>query len=239
MALENLKTIGILGGMSSASTSEYYDLINQKVNEKKGGHNIAEIVISSVNFANIERFVRSDSWDEAGAYLAAKAQNLERAGVTCIFLSTNTMHKVRDEIKKAITIPFIDIFETASNEIKANKKTKVGILGTYPVMTDEFYKKAYQDNGVELISPSEEEKKEIDRIIFDELTHNKFLAESKQYYIETVKKLADRGAEGVVLGCTEINMLISQVDTPDIQLFDTTDLHCEMAARICLGEVKL
>ena len=237
--IKPLNTIGILGGMSSEATGEYYRLINQKVKESEGNYNIAELVICSVNFANIERFIRTDNWDDAGQYLAQKAKNLEKAGATCIFLGTNTMHKVSAHIKEAISIPFIDIFETVCKEIKVKNKTKVGILGTYPVMTDNFYSEAYRDNGVELVSPSEEDKKEIDRIIFEELTQNIFLESSKEFYKKTMQKLVSNGAEGVILGCTEIKMLINQNDVVEIPLFDTTDLHCEMASKICIGEIKL
>lgn len=239
MSRHTLKTIGILGGMSSAATGEYYNLINQKVKEIKGGHNIAELIICSVNFANIERFVRTNNWEEAAEYLANKAKKLEDAGAVCLFLGTNTMHKVRKEIKEAISIPFIDIFETVSKEIKSTGKTKIGILGTYPVMNDQFYIDAYNECGVELVSPNEEEKKEIDRIIFDELTHHKFLSSSKEYYIKIINNLSNRGAEGIILGCTEIKMLVSQNDVEGIQLFDTTDLHCQLAAKICTGEVEI
>lgn len=236
--IKPLNTIGILGGMSSEATGEYYRLINQKVKATQGSYNIAELIVCSVNFANIERFVRTDSWDDAGFYLAQKAKSLERAGAACIFLGTNTMHKVRRHIKDAITIPFIDIFDTVCNEIRAQGKTRVGILGTYPVMTDEFYIEAFQENSVGLISPNEEDKREIDRIIFEELTQNIFLDSSKVFYKNTIRKLYEQGAEGVVLGCTEIKMLINQGDVKDIPLFDTTDLHCDMAAKICTGIIS-
>lgn len=239
MTNDTLKTIGILGGMSSAATGEYYHLINQKVKEIKGGHNIAEMIICSVNFALIERFVRTENWDGASKYLAKKAKSLENAGAVCLFLGTNTMHKVREEIKRAISIPFIDIFETVSKKIKSQGKTKIGMLGTYPVMSDPFYMDAYKEFGVELINPNEEEKKEIDRIIFDELTHHKFLPSSKEYYVKTIENLSKRGAEGIILGCTEIKMLVSQQDVMAIPLFDTTDLHCELAAKICTGEIEI
>lgn len=239
MKKDALNAIGILGGMSSAATGEYYNLINQKVKERKGGHNIAEMIICSVNFANIERYVRTNNWDEAAKYLVEKAINIENAGAVCRFLGTNTMHKVREQIKDAISIPFIDIFETVSKKIKSQGKTKIGMLGTYPVMTDTFYANAYKNYGIELINPSEIEKKEIDRILFDELTNHNFVDSSKEYFIDAIKNLSKKGAEGVILGCTEIKLLISQEDIKEIPLYDTTDLHCELAAKICVGEIKL
>ena len=232
-----LKTIGILGGMSSVATGEYYNLINEKVKQIIGGHNTAEMIIYSVNFADIEDFIRTNNWKAAAEYLADKSKKLEAVGVTCLFLATNTMHKVRNAIKEATSIPFIDIFETVSKAIKLNGKTIVGILGTYPVMSDQFYVESFKQCGVEIIRPNEAEKKEIDRIIFDELTHHKFLAPSKDYYLKVIENLVDKGAQGIVLGCTEIKMLISQNDVGKIQLFDTTDLHCELAAKIYTGEV--
>lgn len=235
----NLRTIGILGGMSSAATGEYYKLINQKVKEIKGGHHIAEMMICSVNFANIEHYVRTSNWEEAAKYLVEKATKLEKAGAECLFLGTNTMHKVRNEIKAAISIPFIDIFETVSKKIKSQGKTKVGMLGTYPVMTDAFFEESYKEHGIHLIMPTEIEKKEIDRILFDELTNHIFLESSKEFFIYVMKSLYSKGAEGIVLGCTEIKLLISQNDVKDIPLFDTTDLHCELAAKICVGEIEL
>jgi len=236
MNTEPLHTIGILGGMSSAATGEYYHLINAKVKARKGGHTLAEMIISSVNFANIERFVRTESWEEAGAYLATKAKGLEAAGAEYLFLATNTMHRVRDHIKAAVSIPFVDIFETVSGEIRSARLKKIGILGTYPVMTDAFFRDAYAAYGVELVSPSEEEKRELDRIIFDEMTQHQFLPGSKACFLEVIQGLKAKGAEGVILGCTEIKLLISQQDVPELLLFDTTDLHCEMAARLCVGE---
>ena len=239
MSITDLKTIGILGGMSSVATGEYYNLINNEVRKIKGGLNIAEMVIVSVNFANIERFVRTKNWEDAGEYLIEKAKRIEAAGADCLFLATNTLHKVRDKIKEAISIPFIDIFETVSKEIIKDGKSKIGMLGTYAVMSDNFFANAYQEFGVEIINPEEDEKKEINRIIFEELTKNIFLPTSKDYLVQVIKNLAGKGAEGVILGCTEIKLLISQTDIAEITLFDSTTLHCDLAAKICTREIKL
>ena len=234
-----MNTIGILGGMSSAATGEYYKLINEKVKEIRGGYEIAELMICSVNFGNIEHFVRTEDWDGAGKYLAEKAKNVENAGASCLFLATNTMHRVRDDIKAAISIPFIDIFETVSKEIKRQGKSRVGILGTYATMTGDFYVDAYREFGIEIIAPDEAQKRKLDRIIFDEMTNHIFTESSKQYFKTAIEELAAKGAEGVILGCTEIKMLIQQSDVPDIPLFDTTTLHCDLAAQICCGELVL
>ena len=239
MKKKDLKTIGVLGGMSAAATGEYYRLINQKVKKINGGHNIAEMMICSVNFGNIERYVRTKKWDVAAQYLVEKAIQLEKSGAECIFLATNTMHKVRKQITDAVSIPFIDIFETVSKQIKADGKSKMGMLGTFPVMTDPFFKKAYKNYGIDLVYPKEEEKKEIDRILFDELTNHVFFESSKRYFLDAINALSENGAEGIILGCTEIKLLISQDDVKGIPLYDTTDLHCEMAANICIGNIEL
>lgn len=236
---KDLHTIGIMGGMSSVATGEYYQLINQKVRDSLGGFDIAELLICSVNFGNIERLVRAGEWDEAGEYLAGKARQLEAGGAEAIFLATNTMHKVREAIKSTISIPFVDIFETVAKEIKKQGKSKIGLLGTYPVMTDAFYVNVFKDFGIEIIAPNEADKQEVDRIIWDEMTKGKFLPKSKTQFIEIVDRLADQGAEGVILGCTEIKILISQIDVPKTPLFDTTTLHCNLAADLCTGKVSM
>lgn len=230
----DMKTIGLLGGMSSEATREYYKLLNDGINDAMGEHNLAELILCSVNFQNIERFVRNGQWDDAGDYLAEKAQRIESAGADFMLLATNTMHKVRDSIRKAVSIPFLDIIEVTAEAIRAAGLKQIAILGTYPVMTDPFFKSAYADCGIALLAPAEEEKKEIDRIIFDEMCHHKFFPQSKDYYLSAVRNLAAQGAEGVILGCTEIKMLINQQDLPGIPFFDTTTLHCRKAVDLCL-----
>ncbi|MGD8387604.1 MAG: aspartate/glutamate racemase family protein [Desulfobacteraceae bacterium] len=230
-----MKTIGLLGGMSTEATREYYRLINEGVNRFLGGHNVAELLLCSVNFQNIERFVRNGQWEEAGAYLAQKAKQVEAGGADYLFLATNTMHRVRDAILSAVSIPFVDIFEVAARAVQQKGLRTVALLGTYPVMTDPFYREAYHSQGVETISPPEAEMREVDRIIFDEMCHHRFLPSSKQYYIDVVNALRDQGAEGVILGCTEIKMLISPQDFPGFPVFDTTELHCDEAVRLCVG----
>ena len=158
MEITALNTVGILGGMSSAATREYYQLINQYVQEAIGGHDIAELLIASVNFGNIARMVNGEAWELAGEYLAEKALSLERAGASCIFMATNTMHKVREAIKARISIPFIDIFETVGAEMNRAGIRTGGLLGTYTVMTDPFYRETFRQMGIELVVPSEADK---------------------------------------------------------------------------------
>lgn len=233
---ENLITIGLLGGMSPQSTKEYYSLINEGVNRIKGNHHVAELLLCSVNFNNIERFVRHKQWEDAAEYLVEKAKCLENGGAKYIFLCTNTMHKVRDSIKSAISIPFIDIFEITAEEIIKKGVNTVGLLGTYPTMSDPFYLETYNEHNINVITPSEKEKIEMDRIIFEEMCHNKFSPESKDYYLQVVKNLKEKGAQGIILGCTEIKMLINQDDFDDLLIFDTTELHCNKAIELCIKD---
>ena len=153
-----MKKIGILGGMSSASTSEYYKIINKEVQEKLGGHHTPELLIYSVNFEVISEFITNDHWNDAGLYLAKRAKALEQAGADAIALATNTMHKVRHQILSEINIPLIDIIDSISSKIQSDNKSKIAILGTYPTMTDPFYKEAYGQNGIELLAPKEHAK---------------------------------------------------------------------------------
>jgi len=230
-----LKTIGLLGGMSTEATQEYYRLINEGVNRIRGEHNVAELLICSVNFQNIERFVRNNQWADAAIYLSQKARQLEAGGADFLLLGTNTMHKVRDAIVQAISIPFIDIFNVTAAAIRRRSLSRVGILGTYPVMTEPFYRNAFGVHGIVTASPEEPDMREIDRVIFDEMCRHRLLPESRQFFIDVVKKFKEQGAEGVVLGCTEIKMLINQDDFPEFPVFDTTALHCEKAVKLCLG----
>jgi len=227
--------IGILGGMSYVSSTDYYRLINQKVNAIQGGFEIPELILHSVNFKVIESCVRNKDWERAGQYLAAKAQQVEQAGAKSLFLATNTMHRVRADIQAAISIPFIDIFETVSLEIKGQGLHRVGLLGTKTVMTDPFYRQAYEQLGLDIVIPNEPAIEEVNRIIWEELTQQQLLPDSKQYYLQVMQNLASQGAQGVILGCTEIKLLVQQEDIPSLPLFDTTELHCDRAAKIWTG----
>lgn len=230
-----LKTIGILGGMSTEATREYYQLINAGVQQVLGGHNVAELLVCSVNFENITRFIKESRWDEAAAYLAQKARQIQQGGADYLFLATNTMHKVSDAITAAVSIPFVDIFAVTAEAVRTSGIRRVALLGTYPVMSDAFYQQAYKGRDIAVITPTEAEKREVDRIIFEEMCHHRFLPASKQFYIEAALRLREQGAEALILGCTEIKMLIQQEDLPGFPVFDTTTLHCQEAVRLCLG----
>ncbi|MCH8328754.1 MAG: aspartate/glutamate racemase family protein [Candidatus Marinimicrobia bacterium] len=230
-----LKTVGLLGGMSAEATKEYYRLINDGVQRELGGHNSAELLISSVNFQLIEQFIKGGQWEAAGVYLAEKARGLEAGGAECLLLCTNTMHKVSAAVEAAITIPFIDIFEVTAHAVNQAGLRRIGLLGTYPVMSDPFFAGLYAGHGLEIMVPDEADRREIDRIIFDELCLERFTTEAKSHFLKVMDDLSSRGAEGIILGCTEINLIVSQSDAPATPLFDTTALHCAAAVALTLG----
>lgn len=213
----NIKTIGILGGMSNQATAEYYRLINQKVNDQLGGWDIAETVIIGVNFGNIEYFVRNSLWAQMSDYLAQKAEAAERAGADVLVCVSNTVHKVSQQFIRNIDIPFIHIADPTGEAINKAKLSKVALLGTKPVMATPYLRNYYEENyAIDVIVPSEEEQKEIDRIIFDELVRGKIKPASKDYYLSVCHRLQQQGAKGVILGCTEIFLLLSQEDLSEL-----------------------
>ncbi len=231
------KTIGILGGMSNQATGEYYRLLNLKLNERLGGWDNGEIVVVSVNFGNIEYFVRNQLWDEASTYLASKVDRLERAGADLVICVSNTMHRVVEPIMKNRSLPFIHIADPTGSAIRKARLERVGLLGTMPVMTSPELRDRYRSGfGVELISPTQADMEIVDRIIFNELVRGTLRPESKREYLRIVDDLRQRGAAGVVLGCTEIFLLISQNDLPNFPVFDTTELHVQAAVDLALGE---
>jgi aspartate racemase len=231
-----MKTIGVLGGMSDQATAEYYRLINEAVNARLGGWNTAEVIISSVNFGNIERFVRNGAWEEAGRYLAIKAQGLERAGADLLICVSNTLHRVSDTFTAGLSIPFLHIADPTGDAIQAVGLTRVGLLGTKPVMSAPYLRDYYtQHFNCEVLVPDEEGQSAVDRIIFDELVRRVLKPESKAVYLDVIDRLRSNGAEGVILGCTEIFLLVSQPDRPDFPMFNTTALHVERAVTMALG----
>jgi aspartate racemase len=230
------KTIGVLGGMSNQATAEYYRLINEAVNTRLGGWNTAEIIVSSVNFANIERFVRTGAWSEAGDYLAGKAQGLERAGAELLLCVSNTMHRVADAFTRGVSIPFLHIADPTGEAVQAAGLSRVGLLGTRPVMSAEYLKDRYERLfGTGIIVPNEDEQHVVDRVIFDELVRRVLTPASKAAYLDIVDRLRERGAQGVILGCTEIFLLVGQADRSDFPMFDTTALHVGRAVDMAFG----
>lgn len=223
-----LRVIGILGGSSDQATADYYRRLNATVQARLGGWNTAEVIINSMNFAPAERWVRLGLWEEAAASLVARAQGLEAAGAEILICVSNTLHRVADTFAAAVGIPFLHIVDPTATAIRAAGLTRVGLLGTKPVMATDYLKHRYLERfGIEVLVPDADAQDEVDRIIFDELCCGKFLPESKARYLAIVDRLREQGAQGVILGCTEIPLLIGQADRPDFEMFDTAALHVE------------
>ncbi len=228
-----MKTIGLIGGMSWESTSLYYQIINEYIQHKKGGLYSAKCILYSVNFEEISSMQKTGQWQKCGEILGNIGKNLETAGADFIIICTNTMHKVVPDIQKYINIPIIHIAEATYNRIKESGIKNIGLLGTKYTMKEDFYKNILIDKGLNVIIPEDDEVEFINNVIFNELCKGDIKAESKRKFLEIVDGLKLRGAEGIILGCTEIVMLISQKDI-DIKVFDTTQIHAETAAELSL-----
>lgn len=223
-----MKTIGLIGGMSWESTAAYYEMINEEVKTRLGGLHSAKCVLYSVDFAEIEGFQSNGQWEEAGKIIEKAAQSLERAGADFIVICTNTMHNVIDLIEDAIHIPILHIADAAADAIHKAGIQKVGLLGTKYTMELDFYKKKMQEHQIELIIPEEEDRVKINEVIFDELCVGELKEDSRTAFLEIIDRLAEQGAQGMILGCTEIGLLIKQEHT-DISLFDTAVIHAKAA----------
>lgn len=229
------KTIGILGGMSNRATVEYYNFINQAVNAQLGGWDIAETLIIGCNFGNIEYFVRKGEWALAEAYLLEKAKLAQAGGADVLICMSNTMHKVLSRVSEVIDIDFIHIAQPTATAIVAQNLSTVALLGTLPVMAEEYMRAEYEKEGINIIVPSPAQQLEIDRIIFDELVKNIVCPESKQIYIDICHELINQGAQGIILGCTEIFLLIQPQDLKQVPLFNTTELHVNAVVKAALN----
>lgn len=219
-----MKTIGLIGGMSWESSAEYYRIINEEVKNRLGGLHSAECVLYSVDFAKIERYQAEGDWDSAGSTLGDAASALEKAGAELIIICTNTMHKVIDYIEARITIPVLHIADAAASQINKSNLTTVGLLGTKYTMEQDFYKSRIESNGIRVIVPDDTEREMINKIIYEELCVGNIKPSSRDYYKEVIKNLVAHGAEGIILGCTEIGLLINQEDS-EVPIFDTTKIH--------------
>jgi aspartate racemase len=228
-----MKTIGLLGGMSWESTALYYQQINKMVHRKLGRLHSAKVIINSVDFEEIAALQAKGLWQEAGAYLAEQALNLEKAGADCILVCTNTMHKVTAQIEESITVPFLHIADATAKEILNQNITKVALLGTAFTMEQDFYKARLRDHGIDVIIPNEADRKIVHRIIYEELCLGVINPDSQQQYIAIVERLIAEGAQGIVLGCTEICMLIGELKF-SVPLFDTTTIHAKEAVSFAL-----
>lgn len=239
MGETTLRTVGVLGGMSSQSTITYYRQIDAGINEARGGHAAGDLVIKSVNFAEIEAFIRDDRWTQAGEFLADAAQELEAAGAAFVIMATNTMHRVAPQIEAALSVPFVHILDVTADALTAAGIDTVGVLGTKPVMSGAFYRDRLADHGIDIVVPDPPAQTVVDKIIFDELTHGVVREASRNTYREVIDELTAAGAEGIVLGCTEIELLIDQTDCPNTPVFDTTALHVDRAVAYSRGERPL
>ena len=229
-----MKTIGLIGGMSWESTVPYYRVINETVRERLGGFHSAKLVLYSFDFHEIEQMQSSGAWDESGRMLAQAARSLEAAGADFIVLCTNTMHKVADAIESAVSIPLFHIADPTAQEINKNGLTKVGLLGTRFTMEQDFYRGRLRDqHHLDVLIPDEADRGIVHKIIYDELCMGLVLDGSRAEYRRIIQRLVDRGAQGVILGCTEISMLVGPSDSP-VPLFDTTSLHARKAAEYAL-----
>ncbi|EOH97364.1 aspartate/glutamate racemase family protein [Enterococcus pallens] len=230
-----MKTIGLLGGMSWESTVSYYTLINQGIQSELGGLHSAKILLGSVDFQEIETCQAQGEWEKSGEILADYAKGLEAAGADFLLICTNTMHKVAPQIQQQLTIPILHIADATIDQLKQEGITKVGLLGTKYTMTQDFYKERIIDQGIEVLIPDEEAIERVNTVIFDELCLGTINAASKQQYLAVIDQLKAEGAQGIILGCTEIGLLIQQADV-DIPLFDTTEIHCTAAVKKALAE---
>lgn len=231
-----MKTIGLLGGMSWESTQSYYRLINEGVKARLGGFHSARVCLVSVDFADIEALQRAGDWSAAGRYLAASARQVEAGGADCLVLATNTMHRVAEAIETAIDIPLLHIADATGAALREAGIRRVGLLGTRFTMEQPFYRERLeQRHGIEVMVPDAEDRQLVHDVIFQELVQGTIDEPSRERYLAIIDALGSRGAEGVILGCTEIALLVQQTHTP-LPLFDTTDLHARAALAFALGD---
>ena len=229
-----MKTIGLIGGMSWESSIEYYRIINETAKSKLGGLHSAKSIMYSVDFAEIEILQHQVKWAEAAQILVDAAKNLENGGADFIVLCTNTMHKVADDIQANVKIPLLHIADATAQLVKDSGIQKIGLLGTRFTMEEEFYKgRLSQKYGLSVDVPNAQEREVVHRVIYDELVLGKIQQHSKEQYISIIEHMVNQGAEGVILGCTEIGLLIHKQDS-QVPLFDTTRIHAEAAVEYAL-----
>jgi aspartate racemase len=224
-----MKTIGLIGGMSWGSSIEYYRIINEVTKSKLGGLHSAKSVMYSVDFAEIEALQHQSRWQEAADLMVSAAQNVERAGADFVVLCTNTMHKLADEIEASIQVPFLHIADATAEKIQSRGIQKIGLLGTRFTMEQDFYRGRLIDkHGLEVLVPNEDERAVVHQVIYEELCLGIINPESRKQYIEIMDRLVNSGAKGIILGCTEIELLVQTGDTT-VELFPTTRIHAEAA----------
>lgn len=230
-----MKTIGLIGGMSWESSLEYYRIVNEEVKKKLGGFHSAKCIMYSVDFAEIEELQRLGDWEKAGWILSQTALSLEAAGADFLVLCTNTMHKVAPAIESAVSIPLLHIADPTAERIKARGFKRVGLLGTRFTMEDDFYRgRLEKKHGLEVMIPEETDRQMIHQVIYYELCDGRLQEESRKKFRTVIEKMAAGGAQGVILGCTEIGLLVKEKDSP-LPVFDTTIIHAEAAVEYALS----
>jgi amino-acid racemase len=230
-----MKRIGLLGGMSWESSAEYYRLVNETTRDRLGGLHSADCVLRSVDFAEVERLQRAGHWEEAGALLAAEARTLVAGGAELLVLCTNTMHKVADFITAAVDVPFVHIADTTADAVRTDGLYTVGLLATGYTMEQDFYVGRLREvHGLDVIVPEAEDRAIVHSVIYDELCVGVISDASRDEYRRIMRRLVDRGAQAILLGCTEIDLLVGPGDAP-VPMFDTTRLHAERAVELALA----
>lgn len=230
-----MQTIGLIGGMSWESSAEYYRILNEEAKRQLGGLHSAKCILYSLDFEEIEALQAQGDWQEAGELLGAAAASLERAGADFIIICTNTMHQAAGAVEQAVGIPLLHIGDATAVKVKSAGIRKIGLLGTRYTMEMDFYKSRLEAHGLEVVIPEEGERQEINRVIFEELCLGEIREASKTFYLKVISNLEKSGAEGVILGCTEIGLLVKAEDT-DALLFDTTAIHALAAMEKALGK---
>lgn len=230
-----MKTIGLLGGMSWESTVTYYQIVNEVIKKKLGGLHSAKVLLYSVDFSEIETCQAEGNWDKSADILSEAARHLEKAGADFIVICTNTMHKVAPQIQSCISIPIIHIAEATADVLKQRNIKKVALLGTKYTMTQDFYKDKLTEAGISVLIPDDTSVEVVNDIIYNELCLGIISPQSKQKYLAIIEDLSKKGAQGVILGCTEIGLLVQQEDT-SLPVFDTTQIHAEKAALLALDQ---
>ena len=230
-----MKTIGLIGGMSWESSLEYYRIINETVHQRLGGLRSAQCLMYSVDFAEIELLQRQDRWEEATQVMIAAAQRLEAGGADFMVICTNTMHRMAEEMQRHLNIPILHIADATARQIKAQGLKRVGLLGTRYTMEQDFYRgRLEQRHGLQVLIPEAPEREIVHRVIYDELVLGKIVPASRASYRQIMGILVERGAQGIILGCTEIGLLVKPEDSP-VALFDTTAIHAKEAVEFALA----
>jgi aspartate racemase len=229
-----MRTIGLIGGVSWESTAIYYSIINREVQKRLGGFHSAKIAMISVDFAELELLARTSQWEALAVRLSDAAQALERAGAQMILLCANTMHHDADRVAQSVSLPLLHICDCAARKIKADRLSRVALLGTAYTMEQDFYKDRLRAHGLDVIVPDETDRAVIHRVIFEELVFGRLEQSSRQAYREIMARQAAAGAQGIILGCTEIPLLVTAADSP-VPLFDTTEIHALAAVDLALS----